>query len=147
MWALFTVDIGEVIISFSTNITETTRNLFTGTAGDNITLTCSVNITNVMQLDDVKFKWLFDSPQRSLPPDVTILNVTENGGTYNSTLHFSPLRLSHKGMYTCQLWNYTTQMASAMLTVNCKCQILTILNINNSTSFYLILYRSSYCQH
>ena len=116
------MDIGAIIISFSTNTTETARDDFTGTAGDDITLTCLANITNVTRPNDVTFEWFFNSTQCSLPPGVTVLNVPKNDSTYNSTLQFSPLLLSHEGMYTCRLWNYSTQMASAMITVNCKCQ-------------------------
>ena len=117
------MDIGAVIISFSANTTETAMDDFTGTAGDNIALTCLASITNNIQPNDVTFEWFFNSTQRSLPPGVTILNVSKNDSTYNSTLQFSPLLLSHAGIYTCRLWNYSTQVASAMITVNCKCQI------------------------
>ena len=126
------MDIGEIIISFSANITtETTRNVFTGTAGDDITLTCSVNITNVTQPDDVYFEWLLDSTQYSLPPDVMMLNESMHDSTYSSTLQFYPLSLSHEGMYTCQLWNYETHTANASITVNCKPANLAMLRLLN----------------
>lgn len=126
---IYVVDISEIIISFSGNVTETAGDDFTGTAGDNITLTCLANITitNVAQTNDVTFEWFFNnSIWSSLPPGVTVLDVSRKDSVYSSTLQFSPLTLPHAGMYMCRLWKSSTQMASAKITVNCKCQILTI---------------------
>ena len=108
------VDIGAVTIFPSANIT--------GTTGDNITLTCLAIITEDPPSEDVSFEWFFGPNNLSLFSDhnVTISSVSKSNDTYNSTLQFSPLLLSHAGVYTCRLWNYSNHAASASITVFSK---------------------------
>ena len=105
------MDIGAVALSSSA-----------GTAGDNITLTCSVSITSDSSPEesDIIFEWFFGSDNSSLPSNVTVSRVTKSDTTYSSSLQFFPLSLSHTGMYTCRLWNYMIHAASAKVTVFCK---------------------------
>ena len=108
------MDIGAVTISPAANIVAATR--------DNITLTCSSNITEDPPPEDVSFEWFFGPTNLSLSSqhDVNISRVSKSNGTYNSTLQFSPLLLSHTGVYTCRLWNYSNHSASANITVLSK---------------------------
>lgn len=115
------VSIGEVTISPSATITGSTE--------DDITLTCSANITSDPPPgeSDVIFEWFFGQDFSSLPSGVMVSSVTKSGSTYSRSLDFFPLSLSHSGMYTCRLWNYSTQAASANITVFSKHPTVTLL--------------------
>ena len=109
-----TVNIGTV--SIFPSVTSTV----TRTAGDNFVLVCRAdNIIPNPPPEDVTFEWFFGPRNSSLPTGVTVSNVTNTSGTYSSTLQFSPLLLSHAGMYTYRLWN-SSHIASANITVFSK---------------------------
>ena len=111
------------VVTTSPSVAATPR-----TVGDNFTLMCQTDITPSPPLEDVTFEWFFGPDNSSLPSNVTVSDVTNTGNTYANTLQFSPILLSHVGMYVCRLWNYSTQTASTIITVNCKYKILTIQN-------------------
>ena len=98
MTVLFAVDISEMTITPSVS--------GIGTAGEMFTLNCSANITPNPLPEDVpppSFEWFYGPINTSLPSGVTVSDVTNSGNTYTSTLQFSPLLVSHAGMYTCRL--------------------------------------------
>jgi hypothetical protein len=68
----------------------------------------------------VTFEWFFGPDNSALPSGVMVSDMIKSGNTYSTSLDFSPLSLSHSGMYTCRLWNYSTQAASANITVFSK---------------------------
>ena len=101
----FKYDIDHVTISPSTGSTVPT-------VGEAYSLTCSSTLFNTSRLSTItsgvplpNFQWFFNG-STSLPSNVTdmptvISNSTSE--TYTSILQFSPLSLSHAGMYTCRL--------------------------------------------
>ena len=108
MIVLFAVDIGEMTITPSVS--------GIGTIGKMFTLSCSVNITPNPPPEDVpspSYEWFYGPTNNSLPSGVTVSNVTvsnvivsnvtNSSNTYTSTLQFSPMLVSHAGMYTCRL--------------------------------------------
>ena len=88
----------------------------TATVGENIRLQCSVDITPTPLPQNTPFPtfdWYFGRTNTSLPSGATVSNVTKNGKTYTSTLQFSPLLVSHAGMYTCRLGGNASRVAAA----------------------------------
>ena len=84
-------------------------------------LECSVDITTDPLPQNVPFptfEWFFDSTNTSLPSGVTVSDVTNSGNTYTSILQFSPLLVSHTGMYTCRFGDNRRLAANTMITVN-----------------------------
>ena len=91
----------------------------TGTLGTSLTLTCLADIVpNSIPTQDVTFEWFFGPSISSLPSGVVKSNMSRSDNTYTSTLQFSPLQLSHEGMYTCQLWGNERLVAKTTISVN-----------------------------
>ena len=70
------------------------------------TLNCSAQITPNPLPEHVPsptFEWFFGQGNTSLPSGMTVLNVTNSGNNYTSTLQFSFLQEHHSGLYTCRL--------------------------------------------
>ena len=93
----------------------------TGIAGDqDVTIKCSADITPnplPVNVPPPYFKWFFGPTNTSLPSGVTVSNVTNNDNTYTSTLHFTPLKDCHEGMYTCQLGGNEILAANTNVTI------------------------------
>ena len=92
-----------------------------GIAGETFTLECSTDITPKPLPQKVPFpyfEWFFGPTNASLPSGVTVSDVTNSGNTYTSTLQFSPLLVSHAGMYTCHLGGNERLSASTTVNVN-----------------------------
>ena len=101
------VNIGEVTISPSGP---------TVTAGEPVTLECSVDITPnplPQSTPSLEFEWFF-GPTNELHSSTT----TSSGNTYISTLQIAMVEESDEGMYTCQLRGNQRTAASTMITVN-----------------------------
>ena len=88
------VDIGAVSVTRQ-NRSNTTINL-----------NCSAEIFPNPLPENVSypsFEWFFGPNNYSLPPGVTVCNVTQRGNSYSSILQFSPLLPHHAGNFTCRL--------------------------------------------
>ena len=124
-----TVDLEPVVISSTPVITDS--NSLIGIAGDqDVTIVCSVNITTNPLPEGVplpSFEWFYGSTNTSLPSGVTDSARTHSDNTYTSTLQFSPLLVSHAGMYTCRLRDNERLAASIEVTVNGKASELCLL--------------------
>lgn len=102
-------------------------------AGETITLECSTDITPSLEPDSLyenattpNFGWFYDS-NNSSTANVTV-TVVKNDSTYTSTLHFSPLLLSHTGLYICR---FGGNRANTTITVlSCKCNNILSLGIH-----------------
>ena len=93
--------------------------------GDTFSLTCSATIYIDDLPSDVRaptFRWYIDTNDNaSLPSGVTpMATILRRNNTYImiSNLHFSPLRQSHTGEYTCHP-GAKKLATSANITVNC----------------------------
>ena len=100
-------------------------------AGKNFTLECSVDISPYYDPEDIIFNWFFGPSNSSLPSNVIMSAVTYSSNIYTSTIEFSPLSLSHSGMYTCQLWHNESWSQTTMVSVKCK---------NNNYSYFCYNY-------
>ena len=114
---LFIVDIEEVVLSWpaSFNATRVVGEKFIG-----FMLNCSAHITipSPGSVPPPSFEWFFGLDNSTLPPNVTVSNVTNNSNTYTSTLHFPALSESaHSGLYTCRLGGNERLAASTNVTV------------------------------
>ena len=92
-----------------------------GTAGEMFTLSCSVNITPNPLPEDIpppSFEWFYGLANISLPSGVTVSDVTNSGNAYTSIQQFSPLLVSHAGMYTCRLGGNERLAVNTNITVN-----------------------------
>ena len=116
----FRFDLEHVIISPSTGFTAST-------AGEtDYSLNCSSTLFEPSrlpsELPSPNFQWSFNG-SASLPSGVTamstIVSSNSTSETYSSTLQFSPLSQSHKGMYTCRL-GPARLVNNIMITVNGK---------------------------
>ena len=96
------------------------------TAGETYSLTCSATLHSKNpslpdpNIPSPTFEWFFgpngnDPLLSGLTPTPTVLS----GGTYTSTLQFSPLSPSHTGNYTCRL-GAASLVNSAVVIVNGK---------------------------
>ena len=110
------MDIGTVAISPSDSNART--------VGQNFALECSADIgpnplpTNV---PSPNVEWFFGTANSPLPASgVTVSDVTNSGNTYTSTLLFSPLLVSHAGMYTCRLGGNARLAANTLINVQSK---------------------------
>ena len=74
-----------------------------GIVGMNTNLQCYIDIALPDSVSPFAFEWFFGPNNDSLPAGVMEPVMTSSGNTYTSTLQFSPLLLSHAGMYTCRL--------------------------------------------
>ena len=111
-YTVFSVNISSLTISSS-------RHTEHG-AGEILSIYCLVDIALPPNVPPPTFEWFFGPDNSSLPSGVTVLPVTNNGNTYNSTLHFSPLLIHHTGLYTCRLGSNYRLAASAMITADCS---------------------------
>ena len=117
----FTVDIDRVTIS-----PHNPR----AVVGQSYNATCSVRITTNPLPENTPtptFKWFY-GPNKSMlitnGSNVTVSVVQNNGNTYVSTIHLTPLSVSHAGIYTCQFGGNEGLNASTVITVkgNRKCR-------------------------
>ena len=115
------------------------------TVGEAYSLMCSATLVTPIPLpsniSSPTFEWLLNDSNgnASLPSGVTRMGTVMSNNTYTSTLQFSPLSLSHAGMYTCQIG--AGRLAnSTMVTVNGM-----IMNIIKSLLSYWIVHLSGYC--
>ena len=80
-----------------------------GVVGNNFSLMCSARLISPIPLPanihSPTLEWFFGPHgNASLPSGVTpMATVWMIGNTYTSTLQFSPLNLSHAGMYICRI--------------------------------------------
>ena len=91
--------------------------------GQDFTLECPVDISPNPLPDNVpspSFEWFFGPTNTSLPSGVMVSDVPNSGNTYTSTLQFSPLLVSHAGMYTCRLGGNARLAANTMINVQSK---------------------------
>ena len=76
------------------------------TVGEAYSLMCSATLVTPIPLPSnipsSTFKW-FSNGNASLPSGVTSMGTAMSNNIYTSTLQFSPLSLSHAGMYTCRI--------------------------------------------
>ena len=89
----------------------------TAKEGGNFTLECSADVVTQQDSPPPSFEWFFGTTNTSLPSGVTVSAVTSSGNTYTSTLQFSPLLVSHAGLYTCRLGGNQKLSASTAVTV------------------------------
>ena len=68
----------------------------------NFSLVCSADVSINAGPPPI-LEWFYGPENSSLPSDVVVSNVTNNGNNYTSALQFSPLRESHTGTYTCRV--------------------------------------------
>ena len=95
------------------------------TVGDIYSLTCSATLQSQNPPSPESyitpspiFEWFFGpNGNVPLPSGLTPTATVLSGGTYTSTLQFSPLSQSHQGNYTCQL-GARSLVNSAMITLN-----------------------------
>ena len=91
-------------------------------AGQSYNLTCTVTLENVAGAPTVE--WL-DPNSNPLPnsSDITVESLPVNKSAYTTTLHFTTLRTSHGGQYSCQVtlgaFNYN-RTATTNITVQSK---------------------------
>ena len=113
-------------ITGSTTVSVTISPSGSTTAGETYSLTCSatLNPNRNPPLPDPNipsptFEWFFGPNGNDPLPFASMTTPATNvsGGTYTSTLQFSPLGQSHEGMYTCRL-GAGSLVNSAMVTVN-----------------------------
>ena len=133
----FSYDIDHVTISSSTDSMTTT-------AGErDYSLNCSSILFDPSHLPDnvlsPNFQWSFDG-SGSLPSGVnampTVMSSSNSTSeTYTSTLQFSPLCLSHAGMYTCRL-GPGRLVNNATVIVNGMIRLLAYTNSNYSQIFH-----------
>ena len=96
-----------------------------GIAGESYSLTCSATLVDPVPLpSDIptpNFEWFFGPHgNASLPSGaIPMATILQNGHTYSSSLHFSPLSQCHTGMYTCRL-GVGILATSTMIIVNGK---------------------------
>ena len=114
--SVFSVNISSLTISPSRHIEHG--------AGEMLSIYCRVDIVLPPNVPPPTFEWFFGPDNSSLPSGVTVLPVTNNGNTYNSTLWFSPLLIHHTGLYTCRLGGNNRLAASAMITTDCSNNIM-----------------------
>ena len=96
------------------------------TAGEAYSLTCSASLHSrnpPLPDPDIPssiFEWFFGpNGNGPLPSGLTTTATVLSGGTYTSTLQFSPLSPSHTGNYTCRL-GAGSLVNSAVIIVNGK---------------------------
>ena len=100
----------------------------TANEGEIFTLECSADIVSQSDSPPPTFEW-FSGPTNSslLASGAIVSDVTNSGNTYTSTLQFSPLQVSHAGMYTCRLGGNERLAANTDIIVNGELTLVTIM--------------------
>ena len=82
-------------------------------AGQSYNLTCTVTLENTADTPTVE--WLGpNSNPLSNSSDITVERLRVNNFTYTTTLHFTTLRTSHGGQYSCQVTLGSVNNTAAM---------------------------------
>ena len=82
-------------------------------AGQSYNLTCTVTLENTADTPTVEWLGPNNNPL-SNSSDITVERLPVNNFTYTTTLHFTTLRTSHGGQYSCQVTLGSVNNTAAM---------------------------------